>query len=246
MIAQNAKSPWGYYALAEALEERRAYQAVVDELAPAVAEFRGKAADRSFDVAAAAAASRLRLPGARSVRQGDRDVRRAHASCRPTIRRWPLPDRGEYRREEIRRGGRASRDSGAAQHPDDLRLARLEAQALRQNGKTDQGWRCSRMPCKQHGDDPTAYVALAQVYADADRGAQAVKVLQDAQAKFPDDDVDRLRAGRGVRQAEEVRRRRSGVPAGAGARSRQRGGAELSRLHAGRARRAARRVGRAT
>src|SRR6185295_9938311 len=33
VIAQNSKSPWGYYALAEALEERRQYQAVVDELA---------------------------------------------------------------------------------------------------------------------------------------------------------------------------------------------------------------------
>ena len=44
-IAQNGKSPWGYYALAEALEERRQYQAVVDALAPAVAEFRGAVGD---------------------------------------------------------------------------------------------------------------------------------------------------------------------------------------------------------
>ena len=34
-------------------------------------------------------------------------------------------------------------------------------------------------------DDPDAYVAMAQVYTDANRGAQAVKVLQDAQSKFP-------------------------------------------------------------
>src|SRR3954464_373 len=45
VIAQNGKSPWGYYALAEALEARRQYQSVVDELAPVVAENRGKSAD---------------------------------------------------------------------------------------------------------------------------------------------------------------------------------------------------------
>jgi len=33
VIAQNSKSPWGYYALAESLEERHQFQAVVDELA---------------------------------------------------------------------------------------------------------------------------------------------------------------------------------------------------------------------
>ena len=46
-------------------------------------------------------------------------------------------------------------------------------------------------------------------------------MLQDAQAKFPTDNGDRLRARRGLRQAEEVRRRRSGVPAGARARARR-------------------------
>ncbi len=36
VIAQNAKSPWGYYALAEALEERHQFQTVVDALTPAM------------------------------------------------------------------------------------------------------------------------------------------------------------------------------------------------------------------
>jgi tetratricopeptide (TPR) repeat protein len=36
-----------------------------------------------------------------------------------------------------------------------------------------------------HADEPVAYVTLAQFYTDADRGPQAVKVLQDAQTKFP-------------------------------------------------------------
>ena len=38
---------------------------------------------------------------------------------------------------------------------------------------------------RRQQDDPDAYVAMAQVYNDSNRGVQAVKVLQDAQAKFP-------------------------------------------------------------
>ena len=40
---------------------------------------------------------------------------------------------------------------------------------------------------RKHADKPAAYIGLAQIYADADRGAQAVKVLQEARAKFPTD-----------------------------------------------------------
>jgi Flp pilus assembly protein TadD len=74
-----------------------------------------------------------------------------------------------------------------ADHPDDLRLARLEAQALRHSGKGDQGIAVLEDSLKKHADDPIAHIALAQIYADLDRGPQAVKVLQDAQAKFPAD-----------------------------------------------------------
>src|SRR5205814_8108556 len=49
-VAQNARSPWGYYALAEALEARHRYQAVIDELAPVVAGNRGKTGDAAFDI----------------------------------------------------------------------------------------------------------------------------------------------------------------------------------------------------
>ncbi len=70
-----------------------------------------------------------------------------------------------------------------------MRLSRLQARALRLTGKADQGIALLEEALKQHGDDPLAYVSLAQVYSDADRHAQAVKVLQDAQAKFPADDA---------------------------------------------------------
>src|SRR5207253_4676755 len=77
--------------------------------------------------------------------------------------------------------------AAVAENPDNLRLARLHAQALRHSGKADQGIAVLEEAVKKHADDPAAYVALAQLYADVDRGAQAVKVLQDAQTKFPSD-----------------------------------------------------------
>jgi tetratricopeptide (TPR) repeat protein len=64
---------------------------------------------------------------------------------------------------------------------------RLHAQALGRAGKADQGISILESAVRAHADDPTAYIALAQTYSDADRGPQAVKVLQDAQAKFPKD-----------------------------------------------------------
>jgi tetratricopeptide (TPR) repeat protein len=72
-----------------------------------------------------------------------------------------------------------------ANQPENLGLTRLEAQALRQSGKVDQGIALLESHLQKHGDDPDAYVALAVQYSDSNRGPQAVKVLQDAQLKFP-------------------------------------------------------------
>jgi len=43
LIAQNSKNPRGFYALAETLEERQRYQDVIDELKPALPQFRSGA-----------------------------------------------------------------------------------------------------------------------------------------------------------------------------------------------------------
>src|SRR5205823_1825650 len=44
VITRNGKSPWGYYALAETLEERHQYQDIVDALTPAIADARSRGA----------------------------------------------------------------------------------------------------------------------------------------------------------------------------------------------------------
>jgi tetratricopeptide (TPR) repeat protein len=186
VIAQNSKSPWGYYALAEALEERHQYQSVVDELAPIVSEFRGKTSDTAVDVG-------ILLPHLGFAYQELGQYDKAIATFDEARKLSPNdPSIASYLMEAniaAKKYG-AAVDVGKAalsQHPDDLRLARLQARALRYNGKADQGIALLEDAVKKHADDPLAYISLAQVYSDADKGAQAVRVLQDAQTKFPSD-----------------------------------------------------------
>jgi len=70
-------------------------------------------------------------------------------------------------------------------HPDELRLVQLEAQALRQSARTDQGAAVLESFVAAQPDEPLARVALAQFYVSTGRGAQAIATLQDAAAKFP-------------------------------------------------------------
>jgi tetratricopeptide (TPR) repeat protein len=185
-IAQNSRNPWGHYALAEALEERREYQAVVNELAPIVADLRSKPTENAF-------ASTLLLPhlGFAYQELGQHD--KAIASFEEARKLSPKdPAVSGYLIEANMAAKKyaAAADlarAAVADNPDDLRLLRLQAQALRHTGKADQSIAVLEDAVKKHADDPIAYVALAQLYSDLDRGPQAVKVLQDAQAKFPSD-----------------------------------------------------------
>jgi len=187
VIAQNRKSPWGYYALAESLEASRQYQAVVDELGPVVAENRGTSGAGSFDVS-------VLLPHLGLAYQELGQHEKAIASFEEARTRAPGdPAIVGYLIEAniaAKKYGAAVDVARAAlaEHPNDLRLTRLEAQALRQSGKADQGLALLEEAVAHHADDPFAYISLAQAYADAERGAQAVKTLQDAQGRFPSDD----------------------------------------------------------
>lgn len=188
VIAQNSKSPWGYYALAEALEGRRDFRGVVEELAPVVAPFAGKPADPSFDVG-------LLLPhlGFAYQELGQHD--KAVATFEDARRLAPKdPAVAAYLADAniaAKKYGAALEVTTAAlaDNPDDARLIRLQAQALRHTGKTDQGAALLEDAVHKHADDPGGYVALAQFYVDADRGAQAIRVLQDAQTRFPTDNT---------------------------------------------------------
>jgi tetratricopeptide (TPR) repeat protein len=186
VIAEDAKSPWGYYALAEALEERHQYQAVIDELTPPLTEFRTRAGATAFERG-------LLLPHVGFAYQELGQMDKAIAVFEEAKQASPDdPSAAAYLIEANiaakKYAAAAALARAAAQdHPDDLRLARLEAQALRQSGKPDEGIAVLESAAKQHADDPTAYVALAQYYSDADRSAKAITLLQEARTKFPDD-----------------------------------------------------------
>ena len=178
LIAQNAKSPWGYYALAEALEERRQFKAVVDELTPAM----NGVDDPS-----------ILLPHIGFAQQELGNHEKAIAAFEEARKRSPKDATIAGYLVEANIAAKkyaAALDAakaGLAEHPDDLRLLRLQAQALKHSGKSSQGVALLERAVKTHPDDPSAYISLAQTYADADRSADAVKLLQDAQQKFPNE-----------------------------------------------------------
>src|SRR5262249_36258078 len=170
----------------KAVEQSRKYGKVVEELAPVIAEHRGKTGDNSFDIG-------LLLPHIGFAYQELGQFDKAIASFEEARRLAPKDPAVTGYLIEANMAARkyaAAADlahAARAEHPDDVRLARLEAQALRHSGKADQGLRVPEGARKQHEDDPYAHIALAQMSSALDRGAQAVKVLQDARAKFPDD-----------------------------------------------------------
>ena len=182
VIAQNSGSSLGYYALAEALEERHQYQAVIDALAPVVAKAPGPA----FDVA-------ILLPhlgfAYQELGQHDKSIATFEQARRLSPKDPAVAGYLVEANIAAKKYGAAvdAARAAAVDHPDDLRLLRVQARALRYSGKPEQGVAILEEALKKHADEPGAYVALAQAYGDADRGAQAVKILQDAQTKFPSD-----------------------------------------------------------
>lgn len=185
VIAQNGRNARAFYALAEALGDQRKFQAVVDALGPAVASFRG-GSDGTFALG-------MLLPhlgfAYQELGQFDKaievfeDARKLvpnDPAMTTYLIRAQLAGKNYAQAAEIAHAARA-------QHPDDLRLATLESIALRRAGKADQSVAAMEEYFRRKTDDPEAHVALAQAYLDVNRGQQAIKVLRDAQARFPED-----------------------------------------------------------
>jgi len=186
LISVNKTSAWGYFALAESLQDRQQYQAIVDALVPAVNDLRARSAT---DVSGLG----LLLPhvGFAYEQLGQYD---AAINAFDEAHRL-APGDGLVTSYLIQSNLSAKKYAAAVElarqarvdHPDDLRLARLHAQALRQNGQIDQAVTVLKDVLATQNDKPVAYVALAQVYQDASRGAEAVKTLEEALSKFPSD-----------------------------------------------------------
>ncbi len=185
VITQDADSPWGYYALAESLEQRGLYADIVDALGPAVDRFR-KSGSASRELS-------MLLPHLGFAYQETKQYDKAIATFQEA--RTLAPDdpsivgylvQANLAAKRYTQAASLAHDARAGQ-PDDLRLARLESQALVDGGKAEQGVKLFEEFAGRHGDDPTVSLALSQVYEDAKRGADAVKALEDARTRFPRD-----------------------------------------------------------
>src|SRR5262249_43068737 len=135
---QNGDGPWGYFALAESLEQKGDYEAVVNELTPAIANFRKDGAD-------AADALALLLPHVAFSKQAlgkHQDAidlfKEAHALA-PTDVAITSNLIEAYMVGKQYPAAVALAQDALGERPDDLQLARLQAQALRFDGKADQG-----------------------------------------------------------------------------------------------------------
>jgi tetratricopeptide (TPR) repeat protein len=193
LIAQNGKNPRGFYALAETLEERQRYQDVIDVLGPAVPQFRsGPGSELALG---------MLLPHLGfSYQQLNRfdeaiavfEEARKLAPEDPTVAGFLIQANLSAKRFgpaiELARAARVA-------YPEETRFARLESQALRQSGKVDEGLAVLEQLLQKPSNNPNGHVALAHAYLDANRGAQAVRILQDAQTKFPADPTPSFELG---------------------------------------------------
>lgn len=184
LIAQNGKNPRGYYALAEALEERQKFREVVDALTPAVVQFRG-GANAAFPLG-------MLLPhlGFSHLRLGEYE--KAIAVFEEAKKLAPEDSmvagfliQSVLSAKRYTQAIDLAKAARSAYPAETLKFAQLESQALRDSGKVDEGLALLQDVLKQKAEDPLVHLALAQAYVDVKRGPQAVRVLQDAQAKFP-------------------------------------------------------------
>ena len=184
VIAVQDQSPWGYFALAEALGDGHQYAQVVDALTPAIAKFHGLPGDHSVEL-------QMLLP---HLGRAHRELGQADQALAAFDEAHRLSPKDVLVTSYLIDASISAKKYGAAvqlarqaraENRNDLMLARLEAQALRLDGNPDQGVAVLEDAFKNHLDEPAAYVALAHIYQDVSRGPQAVKLLRDAQAKFP-------------------------------------------------------------
>jgi tetratricopeptide (TPR) repeat protein len=185
MVTAYPRSPRGFVALSEVLEERQRYDLVIEAIEPAVPTFRGSQATQgalmlllphlgfAYERTGQAEKAVATFEEVRKLAPNDPTITSYLVQAQISAKKYPAAI-------DLVRGMRK-------QHPEDLRLARLEAQALTESGKTDQGIAVLEDFVQKQGDDPRAHIALAQAYSEAQRGSRAVQVLQSAQTRFPSD-----------------------------------------------------------
>ncbi len=183
LIASAPDRAWGPHALAQVLEQRRDYKKVVAALEPLVTkETAGREADVSlllthlgfaylelglFDQAIAT------FERAQTLSPEDPSLRMYFLQALIAAKRYDqaLAFVRELRQKDAR----------------NLRLARLEAEALRGTGKVDEGAALLMGVAGAGSANPDSAVELAEYYAGAQRYAEAARVLKTQMPRSPDD-----------------------------------------------------------
>jgi tetratricopeptide (TPR) repeat protein len=184
LIDQNENNPRGYAALAEALAEQEDYQGVVDMLVPAVERFRATS-EPEFPLALLLPQLGFAYQQLGQHAQAVQAFEEVHAASPQDI---ALTNYLVDAHVAAKNFDRALSVAQAARvgRPDDLRLARIEAQTLDRAGRSGEAIAVFDDVLSRRSNDPAVYMTLATVHAEGGRHAQAIEVLQDAQVKFPE------------------------------------------------------------
>jgi tetratricopeptide (TPR) repeat protein len=185
LISRNRSNPRGYLALAEVLEERRRFQEVIDVLAPALSLFRSGPNP--------AGPLTMLLPHVgfayQQLKRYDEAIGAFEEAARLAPRDAAITG---YLVQTYMAAGRYQTAidlarAALAGRPGDVRLTQLQAEALLLDGQTAAAITLAEGLVQSNGNNPLAHIALAQVYAAANRTDQSVKVLQTAEGRFPTD-----------------------------------------------------------
>jgi tetratricopeptide (TPR) repeat protein len=190
----------GPYALALVFERRREYRHVVDTLQPAVDSARQRAVPASqlaMLLAHLGFAHQALQNHARAIDafQEARSVLPDDPSLTVYVVNAHLKAGDAATALELARQARAH-------HASELRLLRLEAQALIEQGEADEAIRMMQEAAGSVDGDPGTHVALADVYVQAERHGEAADILESARTRFPDDTTVLFRLG-AVRERQQ-------------------------------------------
>ncbi len=173
---------WGPHALAQVLEQRREYQKVVDALGPLVAKAgTGRESDTSLLLTHLGFAYlELGRPG-----EAVSSFERAQAQTPDDATLGTYLIQALVAAKQYDRALKLVREK-RQKDDKDLRLVRLEAEALRGAGKVDEGAALLKSLQDPGRTEPDGAFALAEYYASAQRYAEAADVLKAQVARTPD------------------------------------------------------------
>jgi tetratricopeptide (TPR) repeat protein len=190
LMALDPQGASGPYALAQVFEQQHAYERVVETLQPLVDRLteHGAAAGRTVDM----------TPILLHLGFAYLDLQKPDKAI-PLLERarQSSPDEstiavGLVQAQILaKQYARAIDEAGKARtmFPEDVRLERLQADALRLDNQVDKAVALLEDVLRAHPEDVSNHMALAELLINADRTEEALKVLKAAESKFPSDET---------------------------------------------------------